>query len=263
MAKRKPLTAEQYPYTGPYGSKASGHKHKGPTVVSLRIAMWRLGRLRQDQTQSDEWSADLARALNGWDPGKQGYGPGRWTKIRAAVVPSGLPHAGELALDARARALVVEEAHGAPPVVELVYPHPAGVPGRVGGIHLTAGFPPGEEFWALDFLAPGGTTVLAFYAGVITRTSGRNPSQGVVNGDRFGWSIYLERDDGTESFTTHYGEKLVRDGQRVEVAQPIGVVGHWPHDEGRSHTHIGVNTGSRARSIALIEAIAHAPRVAL
>lgn len=261
MATR-PLTPEQFPYTGPYGAKSSGHKSDGPTCESLAIAMWRLGFLPAAPT-SQKWTPDLARALNRWDPGKQGYGEGRWRKIRAAVIPKGLAHAGELALDARARALVVAEAHSAPPVVEFVYPHPAGVPGRVGGIHLTAGFPPGEDYWALDFLAPGGTSVLAFYAGTITRTSGRSPADGVRNGDRFGWSIYIQRDDGTESFTTHYGEKLVRAGQRVSVAQPIGVVGHWPHDEGRSHTHIGVDAGSRSKSIALIEAIAHAPRVAL
>ncbi len=31
--------------------------------------------------------ADLTKALTAWDPGKAGYGEGRWKKARAATVP--------------------------------------------------------------------------------------------------------------------------------------------------------------------------------
>lgn len=248
------LTAKQYPYTGPYGLKSSGLPHNGPTVESLSIAMWRLGHLAGPTGQ--EWTAKLGAALAKWDPGQTGYGPGRWEKIRRARVPKGLPHAGELALDDYAVKLVHDEFSSRTP--PLIYPHPVGTPGRYGGIHPTGGL---LGYAALDFMAPGGTVVFAIYPGTIRKVSGRDPSYGVRLGDRFGYSIYLERADGVDSFQTHFGSKLVRVGQKVEVGQPIGTVGHWPHDPGRSHTHIGVNAGSWMRSVDFVENVAHAPRI--
>lgn len=103
------LTAAQFPYTGPYGLASSGLKSKGPTAEALKRAMGRLG-LMPWNDYDQHYNQPLADALAVWDPGKTGYGEGRWQKIRAARVPAELPHAGELALDAYAVKLVQDEA---------------------------------------------------------------------------------------------------------------------------------------------------------
>lgn len=263
------LTAEQFPYTGPYGSTRSKFKSKGPTVKALRRMCWRLGLLPATSIASDEWTNDLTVALSKWDPGRSGYALGRWEKARSTRVPKGLPHAGEYALDTVACALVVVEAHGTPKPLELVYLHPAGVPSSIcQGLHPTEGLPGN---WAEDFCAPGGTTILAPFAGTITKLSGHDPKTGTwgpngpsSSGDIFGWSTYLTRADGVYLYVTHEGSRLVSEGQKVTVAQPIATVGHWPHDEGRSHSHAGI-TSPRGQADAkrIIQAIAAAPRVAL
>jgi hypothetical protein len=104
-----PLTAFQFPYTGPYGLPGSGLKSKGPTAESLKRAMSRMGLLAWDDFDQ-HYNQKLADALERWDPGKSGYGTGRWEKIRAARIPTGLVHAGEYALDQYARWLVQDEA---------------------------------------------------------------------------------------------------------------------------------------------------------
>lgn len=190
---------------------------------------------------SDVFNEELEQALDKWDPGdKNGYATGRWEKIRGARVPKGLVHAGELALDAVAIDLVHDEATPAPIIPALVYPHPAGSGSHSGGfIHVTGGLPGNI---ALDFMAPGGTALLATFAGKITKLSGRNPREGVHGGDRFGWSIYLTRADGLFAFMTHEGTRDVALGEHVSIGQKIGSVGRWPNDPGRSHTHLGITS---------------------
>lgn len=105
----RPLTPKAFPYTGPYGLPSSAHRSKGLTAEALKRAMGRMGFLAW--TDFDQhYNRKLEAALDLWDPGKDGYGEGRWEKIRGAVIPSGLDHAGEFALDRYARKLVQDEA---------------------------------------------------------------------------------------------------------------------------------------------------------
>lgn len=106
----KPLTAEQFPFTGPYGLAGSGLTSKGPTAEALKRAMSRLGLLPWREFDQ-HYNHDLEKALDAFDPGGQnGYGNGRWEKIRKAVIPKSLEHGGELALDFYAIKLVQDEA---------------------------------------------------------------------------------------------------------------------------------------------------------
>lgn len=259
MAARK-LTPEQFPYTGPYGLPTSPHRSQGPTALALKRAMWRMGHLQGDPSAFDDhFNTRLARALAEWDPGKSGYGRGRWDLIRGARVPKGRPHAGELALDANAIGLVHAEAEI--PSVQIVYPHPAGVPSEMcQGLHPTRGLPGN---YAVDLCAPGGTPILAPFAGVITKLSGHDPRDG-VNGDIFGWSLYLTRDDGTFMYLTHMGQRDVYVGEHLLIGQELGEVGRWPGDPGRSHSHVGITSphGVTAAQKLVLE-ISAAPRVDL
>ncbi|HSE43745.1 MAG TPA: hypothetical protein VLA89_00295 [Gemmatimonadales bacterium] len=106
------LTELQVPYTGPYGLVGSGHKSKGPTAEALKRALSRMGAPTLPWTDFDaHYNGKLEAAFDWFDPGGQnGYGKGRWTKIRAARVPAGQTHAGEYALDFYARKLIQDEA---------------------------------------------------------------------------------------------------------------------------------------------------------
>lgn len=145
----------------------------------------------------------------------------------------------------------------------MKYPHPWGTKTsrpKASGLHETGGIPGN---WALDFMAPGGTLIVASETGVIERLSGHPPSSGTwknghpdLAGDVFGWSLYLRCAMGTY-FDTHIGVLYVDDGEHVVEGQVLGEVGHWPRDPGRSHTHRGFTSksGSRAASVKRIEAV--------
>lgn len=124
---------------------------------------------------------------------------------------------------------------------KLCYPHPKGAPSHVPGgeadLHSTEGL---AHNWALDFLAAGGTPVLAVENSVVWKLSGHDPDTGVIGGDIFGWNIYLQTPDGLLYFYTHLGSRTVHVGDKVRKGKLIGAVGHWPNDPGRSHTHLGV-----------------------
>jgi murein DD-endopeptidase MepM/ murein hydrolase activator NlpD len=113
-------------------------------------------------------------------------------------------------------------------------------------------------------MAPGGTAVFAPEQATVWRLSGHDPAQGVIGGDIFGWNIYLYTPGGVIYFGTHFGDKHVTVGQKVKAGTLIGHVGHWPHDPGRSHTHLGVThpMGKRA-AVARINVVAKASMVPL
>jgi murein DD-endopeptidase MepM/ murein hydrolase activator NlpD len=148
----------------------------------------------------------------------------------------------------------------------LAYPHPAGSAGTFisggvpGGLHPTRGL---AGNFALDFMAPGGTQVLAPEAGTILKLSGHDPGEGVLGADIFGLNIYIHTPAGAIYFATHLGDRTVDLGQPVQPGDVIGHVGHWPNDPGRSHTHLGVtHPGGEAQAKQHICAVAAAPHVA-
>lgn len=141
------------------------------------------------------------------------------------------------------------------------YPHPAQARSTIcQGLHETAGL---DDNWAYDFCSPGGTYVLAVQAGEVTKVSGRSPSQGAdQNVGIFGWSVHYANDVGYRWFSTHYGSLYVREGERLRVGSRIGLVGNWPNDPGRSHTHIGVTSPRGAADAKrTIQRIATGPRI--
>lgn len=138
---------------------------------------------------------------------------------------------------------------------KLCYPHPLGASSHVStgwhapllpnpgaelstGLHETGGLPGN---WALDFLAPAGTLVLAVEAGTITRLSGHDPKAGVFPGRVFGWNTYLTTPDELVYFYTHQGRRFVDVDQKVRRGEAIGIVGAPPSSfEWTQHTHLGV-----------------------
>lgn len=104
-----PLSDKQFPYTGPYGLPTSTHRAKGPTAEALKRICGRMGVL--DWTDYDQhYNLSLEHALDKLDPGKDGYGQGRWKLVRGLIVPAGRDHAGEYAADLYSRKLVQDEA---------------------------------------------------------------------------------------------------------------------------------------------------------
>jgi hypothetical protein len=110
------LTELQFPFTGPCHGASSGQEPtQSPTVVALKRAVSRLGLL--EWTEFDQVYDELLEGgLGEWQdsvgihPASGQYGKGTWEKLRAAVVPAGKAHAGELALDTVAQTLVQDEA---------------------------------------------------------------------------------------------------------------------------------------------------------
>lgn len=144
----------------------------------------------------------------------------------------------------------------------LCYPHPLGTKSVAplrSDLHETAGL---SGNWALDFMAPGGTRFLAPEDSEVTRLSGHKPSEGVIDGDIYGWNIYLTTKSGIMYFATHLGNRDVRVGQWVKRGDILGHVGNWPGDPGRSHTHLGVTHPGGVRAAKdYICKVAAAPRI--
>lgn len=258
------ISETRFPYTGPmYGpSHAEPMTKNRKTVKGLKRAMIRLQYLDQELgEETDDFGLELEKAFkiafkNEFPNVKwTNYGRGSWMWLRDAKIPDG-PHKGEFAMDALALSYVRADA------LTMCYPHPLGAPNTyVGqGLHNTDGI---AGNWAIDFMAPGGTKVLAVVNARVTRLSGHSPSEGWWGPGIFGWSIYYETTDGYNFFSTHYGTRKVVENQMIDVGQVIGEVGKWPGDPGRSHTHLGCSSvkGSAAAKAKML-AISQAPRVA-
>lgn len=110
----------------------------------------------------------------------------------------------------------------------------------VGPEHDTGGLP---GYPAHDYMAPSGSPVVAPVGGTIVRFSGHDPAGGPTDGVHgpFGWSEYLQGDDGRSYYLTHLGSRTVRVGDRVRAGQLIGTVGDYARWGGASHVHLGVS----------------------
>jgi hypothetical protein len=257
------LTVKQFPYTGPCYGPGPKQTLNYSTVKGLKRAMIRLGYLDQDLgDETDDFGAALRAALKAYQrsvhlTASGDYGKGTWLALRAERLETG-PHKGEWAMDHLALRYVRAD------LLTMCYPHPEGALSQVcQGPHQTDGLP--WTNWAIDFCAPGATPVYAVERATITRLSGHDPSLPPNNTiGIWGWSIYYETSDGGTYFSTHYGSRNVKLGQVVEVAQVIGLVGNWPGNPGRSHTHLGYShpKGS-AYAKAHIEKVAAAARIPL
>ncbi len=234
----KMLTIKQLPYTGPL---AVGDMNRS-SIEGLKRGMIRGGYLDQALGDiTDDFGPELETAFKKLQrdhdikPASGKYGRGTWTVMRGLRVPAESPNEGQYAMDAKAQGLVREDA------LVRCYPHPVGALSEIcQGLHETAGL---YGNWAIDFCAPGGTKVIAVERATIRKLSGRNPSQGWYGPGIFGYSIHYETAEGYRYVSTHYGSvSPLKVGQVVELGQVVGTVGHWPGDESRSHTHLGVTS---------------------
>ena len=105
----------------------------------------------------------------------------------------------------------------------------------LAGYRLTAHFGQGGDLWShdhtgLDFAAPTGTPLVAVAAGTVTS---------VGDAGAYGLRTVLTLDDGTEVWYCHQVSALVEPGQRVEVAEPLGLVGSTGNSTG-PHLHLEV-----------------------
>lgn len=257
------LSETRFPYTGPLypPSHTLGPTLNRASVKGLKRAMIRMGYLNQTLgEETDDFGAALERAFGDWwqeleaEPWSA-YRRGSWLAMREAKVTTG-PNRGQYAMDALALKYVREDA------LLRCYPHPLGAPHTyIGqGLHETAGI---TGNWAIDFMAPGGTPILAVENARITRLSGRDPNLGAQQTiGIFGWSIHYETPAGYRYFSTHYGTRSCVEGQRVDCGEVIGTVGSWPGDPGRSHLHLGVTSPlGIADAKKRITAVSQAPRV--
>lgn len=83
------LTAQQVPYTGPYGLSTSTFKHKGPTAEAVKRAMGHLGYMPWRE-YDQFWNLVLWEAFADWKvtvglPHDGSYGSKAWEKLRAAT----------------------------------------------------------------------------------------------------------------------------------------------------------------------------------
>lgn len=109
----------------------------------------------------------------------------------------------------------------------------------VGVEHQTAGLP---GYPAHDYMAPAGAPAVAPATGKVIKLSGHDPSAGPTEGVHgpFGWSVYIQANDGRRYYLTHMGSRDVRIGQRVKAGQQIGTVGNYAKWGGANHIHMGV-----------------------
>jgi len=110
----------------------------------------------------------------------------------------------------------------------------------VGGEHPTAGL---AGYPAYDYFAKAGSETVAPATGKVVKLSGHDPSAGPTEGPHgpFGWSVYIQGDDGRVYYMTHMGSRSVQLGQQVKAGQQIGTVGDYAKYGTPSHIHMGVS----------------------
>ena len=119
-------------------------------------------------------------------------------------------------------------------------PVPANYLTRVGEAHETAGL---SGYPAFDYFGDAGAPVIAPVSGKIVRFSGHDPAGGPTSGVHgpFGWSIYLQGDDGHSYYMTHLGSRDVQVGQQVKAGAELGTIGDYARWGGANHVHMGVH----------------------
>lgn len=142
--------------------------------------------------------------------------------------------------DARDRALLGRQAvlarfgyHGDPDAVRVVLP--------LASYSISAGFGLTGPLWEAehggqDFGAPFGEALVAVSAATVTEVADAGP---------YGLRTILTLDDGTEVWYCHQTSASVVEGQRVEVAEPIGLVGSTGNSVG-PHLHLEIRPGGEA-----------------
>jgi len=118
------------------------------------------------------------------------------------------------------------------------------IPGRyqtsIGVEHPTEGL---DGFPAHDYFAPAGSPAVAPVSGTIVKLSGHDPADGPTEGAHgpFGWSVYVQGDNGRTYYMTHMGTRDVKVGQQVKAGQALGTVGNYAKYGTPSHIHMGVS----------------------
>lgn len=222
------LTATRLPYTGPYSVEGLG-QHKGKTALALKRAMSRMGELPwEPDVWDDMFNLKLEVALDGWDPGKDGYAEGRWVKIRAARVPAGQPNAGELALDTVAVLLIRDEAFANSVKVPNLGPVYNG--GQSVLQHDLTHPTTNIEFYpAFDDAFSAGTGIIAPEAMRVSQASSANP------GDAF-YAL------GASGIKWWFGHVVVAPdvGRAFRKGDLMAKVAYTSQGGG-SHCHVGIN----------------------
>jgi biotin carboxyl carrier protein len=124
--------------------------------------------------------------------------------------------------------------------VKLGDPIPPKYQTSIGGLHPTEGL---AGFPAHDYFAPAGAPVAAPVTGTIVKLSGNNPADGPTEGPHgpFGWSAYVQGQNGRTYYLTHMGTRDVKVGETVKAGQVIGTVGDYAKYGTPSHIHMGVS----------------------
>lgn len=93
----------------------------------------------------------------------------------------------------------------------------------------------------MDIAVPTGTAIVATKDGVVSRT-------GWIGS--YGYAVYLEHSDGSQTRYAHMSRVLVRSGQRVRQGERIGLVGSTGLSTG-PHLHFEIRFAGRAVNPAL------------
>jgi len=222
------ISKTDFPYTGPYSKDGNG-KHKGNTALALKRAMSRMGEIPWEPEKWDNaFNQKLEDALDRWDPGKNGYAEGRYDKIRSAVVPSGIPHAGEQALDSTCiNQVQTEYAEMSANSVPNLGPLEAGGASLLDFAlsHDTSGIP---LYPASDTVWTKGTTIIAPEDITISKASSSNP----------GCACYADGVSGCRYWFGHMTSALAV-GTKVKKGGKVGVVGSFSGYT--PHLHCGFN----------------------
>lgn len=119
------LSADQVPNTSPYSLVTGPHKSQGPTAEALKRALSRAGAPSLPWREFDNhYNQDLENAWDWYDQkhgagtGNNGYGDGRWQRLRQMRTDPNGEHPNEWALDAYGQKLIQDEyeaAHPPPP----------------------------------------------------------------------------------------------------------------------------------------------------